>query len=272
MKRTVFVISDGTGITAETLGHTLLTQFEDLEYREVALPFTDTVERASAAIDWINQAAKEEHARPIVFTTLIDPILRELIEQSNALVVDLFKAFMQPLAVELGKGWAHVKGRSHGLVNKDSYETRIEAINFTLSHDDGARTGHYRDADVILIGVSRTGKTPTCLYLAMQFGIRAANYPLTEEDLRRGGMPGWLRPFRARLYGLTINPDRLHRIRTVRYPNSTYASLYQCKKEAAEAEEVFQTEGIPFLNTTLVSIEEIAVHILQKMGLKRRMF
>ncbi len=272
MKRTVFFISDGTGITAETLGHTLLTQFEDLERREITLPFIDTPERALASLDWINRAAREDEVRPIVFTTLTDPHLRELIEGSHALVLDLFRAFTSLLEAELGKSSSHVKGRSHGLVDKASYDIRIEAINFTLNHDDGASTRHYRDADLVLIGVSRTGKTPTCLYLAMQFGLRAANYPLTEEDLGKGAIPRVLQPFRDRLYGLTINPDRLHRIRTTRRPNSTYASLSQCKREVTEAEELFQTEAIPFLNTSSVSIEEIAAHILQEMGLKRRLF
>jgi regulator of PEP synthase PpsR (kinase-PPPase family) len=272
MKRTVFFISDGTGITAETLGHTLLTQFEDLERRELTLPFIDTPERALASLDWIDRAAREDGVRPIVFTTLTDPDLRQLIEASHALVLDLFRAFTGRLEAELGKSSSPIKGRSHGLVDKASYDIRIEAINFTLNHDDGASTRHYRDAEVILIGVSRTGKTPTCLYLAMQFGIRAANYPLTEEDLGKGIMPRMLQPFGDRLYGLTINPDRLHRIRTARRPDSTYASLSQCKREVTEAEEFFRTEGIPFLNTTSISIEEIGAHVLHEMGLKRRLF
>lgn len=272
MKRTVFFISDGTGITAETLGHTLLTQFETLEHREITLPFIDTSERALACLDWIKRAAREDGVQPIVFTTLTDPDLRGLIEGSPALVLDLFKAFMEPLEAELGQSSSHVKGRSHGLVDKASYDIRIEAINFTLNHDDGASTRHYRDAEVILVGVSRTGKTPTSIYLAMQFGIRAANYPLTEEDLGKGTLPRVLQPFRDHLYGLTINPDRLHRIRTMRRPNSAYASLSQCKRELTEAEELFRTEGISYLNTTSVSIEEIAAHILHEMGLKRRLF
>jgi [pyruvate, water dikinase]-phosphate phosphotransferase / [pyruvate, water dikinase] kinase len=272
MKRTVFFISDGTGITAETLGHALLTQFEAIECREITLPFIDTPERAAMALEWIDRTAREDGIRPIVFTTLIDTSLREIIEGSRALVLDLFRVFMRPLEAELGKISSHVKGRSHGLVDKDSYDIRIEAINFTLNHDDGASTQQYRDAEVILIGVSRAGKTPTCLYLAMQFGIRAANYPLTEEDLSKGTLPHVLRPFRSHLYGLTINPDRLHKIRTTRCPNSTYASLSQCKREATEAEEIFCTERIPFLNTTSASIEEIAAHILQETGLKRRLF
>lgn len=272
MTRTVFFVSDGTGITAETLGHSLLTQFEDLAYREITLPFIDGPENALAAVNLINRAAAADGCRPIVYATLTGPNLLDLIDASNALVLDLFGVFIPPLEAELGQRSVHAKGRSHGLVDKVSYDVRIEAINFALNHDDGASTRRYRQADVILTGVSRTGKTPTCLYLAMQFGIHAANFPLTAEDLDHSRMPRLLQPFRDRIYGLTIDPERLHKIRSERRPHSAYASLSQCRQEVQQAEDLFRRDGIAQVNTTAVSIEEIASRVLRDMGLKRRLF
>jgi regulator of PEP synthase PpsR (kinase-PPPase family) len=272
MARTVFFVSDSTGITAETLGHSLLTQFENFEYREVTLPFIDSIEDAQAAARLIDRAAEQSGERPIVYATLADSKLLEVITSSNALVLDVFGVFISPLEGELRRRAAHTKGRTHGLTNKVAYDVRMEAINFALDHDDGASTRRYRQADVVIAAVSRSGKTPTCLYLAMQFGIHAANFPLTEEDLDHKRMPRLLQDVRGRIYGLTIDPERLHKIRTERRPNSHYASLARCREEVIQAEELFEREQIPFLNTTSVSIEEIATRILQDMRLRRRLF
>lgn len=272
MKRTVFFVSDGTGITAETLGHTLLTQFEDIEFAEVTLPFVNSAERAARAVQAINRAAEQDALRPLVFSTLVAPAIQEQVAGSNALVLDLFSVFIQPLEMELERGSTHTTGRSHGVVDRATYNFRIEALNFALRHDDGASTQGYNSADVILIGVSRSGKTPTCLYLAMHFGVRAANYPITADDLDSPALPKVLRPHRKRLYGLTIAPERLQQIRSERRPHSRYASLGQCRREVQEVEAMYRAEGIPFLDTEAVSIEEIASTIMQDTGLKRRLY
>ncbi len=272
MQRTVFYVSDSTGITAETLGHTLLTQFDTIEYRQITLPFVADVDKAEQAVRQINGAAERDGQRPIVFSTLTSSELCEAINRCDALVLDLFSAFIRPLEREFNRGSSHVRGRSHGLVDRASYEIRIEAVDFALSHDDGASTRHYGDADIILIGVSRSGKTPTCIYLGMRFGIRAANYPITEEDLNDGKLPRVLMPYRDRLFGLTIDAERLRQIRNERRPNSRYASIAQCRIEVREVESLFRANNINYLDTSSTSIEEIASRLLQGTGLKRRLY
>ncbi len=272
MRRTVFFVSDSTGITAETLGNALLAQFEDIEYEKVTLPFVSDLGLAQAAVRSINAARDNGAMRPVVFSTISNTGLYEVICRSDALVLDLFSAFLPRLEEEFQVGSSHATGRYHGLVNRNNYEGRIEAIDFALSHDDGASVQHYDMADLILVGVSRSGKTPTSIYLAMQFGIRAANYPLTSEDLERGQLPSFLGPFLKRLFGLTIDPQRLRQIRQNRRPGSRYSSLAQCRTEVGEVENMFRSRGIPFLDTSHSSVEELASRILQETGLRRRSF
>jgi len=270
MKRPVFFISDRTGITAEMLGHTLLTQFEGMEFDRVSCPFVDSPEKAAALVEQINRAAGRGAGHPLLFTTLVDPKLREQVARSDGVLFDLFDTFVGPLEHELRMTPSHAVGRSHGMGVYAAYKTRIDAVNYALTNDDGATTRHYPDADILLIGVSRSGKTPTCLYLALHYGIRAANYPLTEEDLGTNELPGALAPYRSKLFGLTIDPVRLQQIRNERRPNSPYAGAEVCRFEVRAAEALYQREQIPFLDTSTVSIEEIATTILHKANLKRR--
>ena len=177
---------------------------------------------------------------------------------------------LQRLERELGVKSSHTAGKAHANADDAAYLTRIEAVNFALANDDGVTTRHYPEADVVLVGVSRSGKTPTCLYLALQYGISAANYPLTEDDMDRGRLPEALLPFKSKLYGLTIAPQRLQQIRQERRPDSRYASKDQVSYEVQKAENLFMHAGIPYINTTHPSIEEIATTILHQSGLKRR--
>lgn len=268
-KRTVFFISDRTGITAETLGHSLLTQFA-VNFEQVTLPFVDSPERAYHALQQIEEANLANGERSIVFSTVIDDDVRAILRAAKAVVFDFFETFIEPLEHELELPSSHMVGRSHGLVDNTMYDVRIDAMNYALNHDDGATTHLYSQADVILVGVSRTGKTPACIYLALQYGVYAANYPLTEEDLEVGGLPKALEPYRNKLYGLTIRPDRLEQIRNERRPNSRYSSIRQCQYEVARAEALFAKARIPFINTTTMSIEEIATTIMHERKIKRR--
>jgi regulator of PEP synthase PpsR (kinase-PPPase family) len=272
MKRSVFFVSDSTGITAETLGHALLSQFDSIEYRQSTIPFVTDDAKARAAVSEIDAAVGDDGQRPIVFSTLTESALNDVIRSSKALVLDLFSVFIRPLEIEFNRGSTHAKGRFHGLVDRASYEIRIDAIDYALDHDDGGGVRHYQDADLILVGVSRSGKTPTCVYLAMHFGISAANYPMTEEELGAGNLPKPLVPHRQRLFGLTIVPERLRQIRSERRPNSRYASLSQCRKEVKDAEDIFARESIDYIDTSSSSIEEIASTILQQTGLRRRSY
>jgi len=271
LRRSVFLISDRTGITAEAVGRSLLSQFENVDFVLRTLPFVDTPEKAKAAVDQINEVAKRDGLRPLVFSTLIDPRIREVVARSNALLMDPFDAFIGALEKELQTPSTHTVGRSHGMGNYASYKERIDAVNYALSHDDGATTDHYGSADVILVGVSRSGKTPTCLYLALQFGVHAANYPITEEDLDDSTLPKVLQPHRERLFGLTIDPRRLHQIRTERRPNSRYAEIRQCEREIHAVEAMYRRERIPFLDTSHMSVEEIGTTILHRIGRERRL-
>jgi len=272
-KRSIFFISDSTAITAHTLGKSLLAQFENIPFNEFILPFVNNVERARQAVATINKEAKKNSVRPIVFSTLIDQEVRDLIMTSKGAVFNFFDTFIGRLEGELRTESTHAVGRYHEGVS-DNYDVRIDAVNFALNNDDGASTKGFEKADVILVGVSRSGKTPTCLYLGLQFGIYAANYPMTEDDLlgfsQECSLPSVLHPFRRKLYGLTINPDRLQKIRFARRPNRPYSSLTQCVKEITMTENMFNQENIDYINVTSFSVEEIAATLLRSGKFKRR--
>jgi regulator of PEP synthase PpsR (kinase-PPPase family) len=269
-RRTVFFISDGTGITAQMLGHSLLTQFEGVEFNQITLPFVDTVEKAEECLARI--AAERGNGQPIVFSTLVNQEAREVVRRADALFLDFFETFIDPLEAGLGQKSSHTVGRSHSAMDKKEYQQRIEAINFSMAHDDGASHRELSQADVILIGVSRSGKTPTSLYLALQFGVKAANYPLIPEDLERMKLPEALRSEKPKLYGLTIAPERLREIRQERRPDSRYAELDNCRYEVTEAENLMRREGVRCINSTSKSIEEIATTILRELRIQRQVY
>ena len=268
-KRSVFFISDWTGITAETLGLSLLAHFAGLDYRQVRLPFIDNEDKARDALARIAVVQAEDGARAILVLTLVNPQIRRMFESSSALSLDLFGTFIEPLAVELNMSPTQTVGMSHRAASNE-YLRRIEAINYTLSHDDGITPAGMQQADVILVGVSRSGKTPTSLYLAMQFGVCAANCPLIPEDLERMELPSELAGHRHKLFGLTIDPERLHRIRDERRPGSRYSALDNCRQEVRLAETLMRREDIPWLDSTTRSVEEISSMILQRLKLKER--
>jgi regulator of PEP synthase PpsR (kinase-PPPase family) len=270
--RTMFYVSDGTGITAEAIGHCLVTQFQGLSIRQVRAPFIDSPEKAEEVVQQVAQAASQDGARPIVISTLVDQALSDVLGQSEALVLDVFDQFGSRLEQEFGLRRSREMGQAHGLGDLQQYEHRMEATNYALKHDDGADL-NYDMADVILVGVSRSGKTPTCLYLALHYGVMAGNYPLTEEDLGTHQLPARLRPYREKLFALTIDPQRLHQIRQERRPNSRYAELRQCQTEVTDAESMFRMHRLPKANTTHMSVEEIASKVLVSVDLlQRRLF
>ncbi|WP_022956040.1 posphoenolpyruvate synthetase regulatory kinase/phosphorylase PpsR [Perlucidibaca piscinae] len=270
MKRSVFFISDGTGITAETLGHSLLAQFESISFDETTLPYIDTVAKAETVVAEINRTADADGIRPVIIDTIVDKDIRDVIGKANGYMLDVFDTFVGRLQEELCTQAINAVGKSHSIDNNPHYNDRIEAVNFALDNDDGARTRYYDKADIILVGVSRSGKTPTSLYMALQFGVHVANYPLTEDDFDDLRLPASLREHKAKLFGLTIDPERLSAIRNERRANSTYSSLSQCQKEVRAAEAIFNREGVPFIRTTHASIEELSTRIMAAVGIKRR--
>jgi regulator of PEP synthase PpsR (kinase-PPPase family) len=271
MHRTIFYVSDGTGITAETIGHSVLTQFDGVDFESYRIPFVDSEEKARAAALRIKTAYAQNGMRPIVVNTVIDPALSEVLADSGALMLDVFAPFIGPLETELGTKRSPRVGKAHGLTDFAEYEARINATNYALTHDDGIDV-NYADAEVILVGVSRVGKTPTCLYMALHYGVKAANYPLTEEDLERLELPKRLAPYRARLYGLTIDPQRLAQVREARRPGSRYAEIQQCRWELDQADRLFRRENIAVQNTTHTSIEEISSKILSQLDIEKHLF
>jgi len=271
-RRTVFFVSDGTGITAQMLGHSLLTQFEGVDFNQVTLPFVDSAERAEECLARIEAESASGNGQPIVFSTLVNQDVRQVVRRAKALFLDFFETFIDPLEAGLGVKSSHTIGRSHSAMDKKEYQQRIEAINFAMAHDDGASHRELGQADVILIGVSRSGKTPTSLYLALQFGVKAANYPLIPEDFQRMKLPEALRAHKGRLYGLTIASERLHEIRQERRPGSRYADLDNCRYEVEEAENLMRREGIRSINSTSKSIEEIATTILRELRIQRQVY
>jgi [pyruvate, water dikinase]-phosphate phosphotransferase / [pyruvate, water dikinase] kinase len=269
-QRTVFFLSDQTGVTAETLGHSLITQFSAQSFRQVTLPFIDSEDKAREAARTINASHVEGGPRPIVFSTLVQSECRAIVKESDGLHLDIFDVFLDQLADELQEKPSYEPGRAHGMSDIDAYMKRIEATNFALANDDGGISRNYDVADVILIGVSRSGKTPTCLYLALQYGVYAANYPLTDEEFEKGELPDFLLKQKDKLFGLSIEPERLGQIRKERRAMGSYSSAQQVRFEVRETNKLFKRYGIPNVDTTKFSIEEISSRILDSTGVERR--
>lgn len=271
-KRTLFIVSDRTGITAETLAHTLLTQFDLPVDENRVFPFCDSREKLDSVIAEVRQATATDTYPPLVFSSLVDDDQRALLRDVTqpGLLLDYFEIFLPLLKDALHQEVHAAKGLSHGIGNAGVYEHRIDAVNFALGTDDGLQLKSLGQADVVLVGVSRSGKTPISLYLALQYGVWAANYPLTEEDLGTERLPGPLVPVKDKLVGLTIDLARLQAIREQRRPGSDYASAQRCRHELSAAEHMFKVNHLPFLDATSMSIEEIAAAIMQRKGLQRR--
>ncbi len=271
MKRSAFFISDSTGITAETLGRSLLAQFDSFDFDNTVLPFVDTEEKAHQAVGRINDASERDGAPAIIFDTIVNQQVRAIIAASNGVLMDIFSTFLAPLEIALDCKSSFTVGRGHSRSSEILYQQRMNAVNYALENDDGARINHYDQAQLVLVGVSRCGKTPSCLYMAMQHGVYAANYPLTDEDLESGQIPRPLLAFREKLYGLTINPERLAAIRNERRANSRYANIAKCEDEVRQAEALFRRNQIRHIDTTHISVEEIATKILVEKGLREHM-
>jgi len=267
--RTVFYLSDQTGITVELLGQTLLSQFDSIEFITQTLPYISNEKKAREAVDLINRTALQNGLKPVLISTIVQDDIKQILHTSDGLLLDVFELFIAPLENIFEQHSSHRVGKKHSLENKEAYDGRIHAVNFALNTDDGLSSKQYSKADIILLGVSRSGKTPTALYMAMQFGILAANYPITEEDLENFELPSWAFQFKHKLFGLKIDAKRLHEIRTERRANSRYASTAQCENEVRQINRFYQQEDIPTIDTTTRSIEEIATKIIEKTQLKR---
>ncbi len=270
IERSVYMISDGTALTVESLGSSLLTQFESIKFVTQVFPFIDSIEKAEYVCNKISLDYENTNVKPLVFMTLVDPKVSDLIRHTNACVFDFFESFLLQIEEELKVHASDVAGRAHAVSSNEKYNLRIDAVNYALAFDDGMKINGYDKADTILIGVSRCGKTPSCLYMALQFGVFAANYPLTDDILKSCKLPDILRPYKHKLFGLTIDPQRLSNIRQERRPDTQYSSLAQCRREISDVEMMYKMERIPYINSTTFSIEEISTKIMSVAQLKRK--
>jgi hypothetical protein len=261
---TVFTISDGTGVTADAIARSVLIQF-DINFKKIRLPFISTKEKAQQAAERIQRNKEQSQVRPIVFSTLVKPEFQAILHQADALHIDLINPCITRLSAELKTEPKQEIGLSHQRVVSHEYEDRMEAIQFSIAHDDGRSLSNLEMADIILLGVSRSGKTPTSLYLAIQYGLKTANYPLVPEDFDRKRLPKELLEHKSKIFGLSIDPTRLSHIREARFPNSKYATLDNCRYEVRAAEMLMEKEGIVWLSSTNRSIEEISSTIVQKL-------
>ncbi len=250
----VYCVSDHTGVTVEAVAKSVLAQFPRLECSLITLPFVDSADKAQATAARIALSP-----RTLVFSSLTAPALRTPFREAGLALFDVFELIAPAVETALGQAATPSGGHTHGMA--PDYEARMEAVNFALNLDDGLSPERLGQADLILVGVSRVGKTPTALYLALQYGLRAANYPLTPDDLEHDALPVALASHLPRLRGLTLAPERLAAIRQARYPDSRYASLAQCRTELAAAERLFRRHALPVTDTTRMSVEEIAARL-----------
>lgn len=263
--RQVFFVSDHTGVTAEVLGHSLLARFDHLDIETATRPFINNAERATELLAEFGRLSRP----PIVFSTITDPSVRSILSPGADTHLDLFEPFMTQLESSLGQRAESRIGAAHGIRDLGRYQARIDAVEFALTTDDGSNTKRYGSSEVIMVGVSRVGKSPTCLYLAMQYGVRASNFPLAEDDFERSSLPDPLAPYRLKLFGLTIDPRRLHELRTKRSPGTGYASLERCEYEVSRSEQLLRRNNVPFIEVTNVSVEELASQVLLRADLAR---
>jgi hypothetical protein len=250
----VFCVSDHTGVTVEAVAKSILAQFPRLECSLITLPFIDSPDKATSAAARIASTS-----RALIFSSLTDPGLRVPFRNAGLSLFDIFELISPAVGASLGEAAIPSGGRTHGMAH--NYEARMDAVNFSLNLDDGLNPGRLDQADLVLVGVSRVGKTPSALYLALQYGLRVANYPLTPDDLSHTALPGVLLGHLPRLRALTLSPERLAAIRQARYPDSRYASLEQCREELIAAESLYRRHDLPVLDTTRMSVEEIAARL-----------
>lgn len=259
--RRAFILSDHTGLTAEAMARALLVQFPEQRHEIRSHPFLDSLDKVASVA---REIARYPDA--LVFSSLVDAQARQLVrEQCVGRFFDFFDEYTPRLEALLGTKAHPVTGSLHGIADNGHYQERIRALDYSVLHDDGAVTRHYEEADVILLGISRSGKTPTCLYLALRYGLQAANYPLAGEDLQHRELPPAVNPYRDKLIGLTTEPLQLQRIRSQRLNSGRYATMEQCRWEVSQAESLFRRHRLPVIDTTAISIEEIATHIISEI-------
>ncbi|EWT02696.1 PEP synthetase regulatory protein [Intrasporangium oryzae NRRL B-24470] len=257
-----FFLAGGTGISAETLGNMMLQQFPTVRFARRKIPFITTVARAREVVAELD-AAMTDAVTPLVFSTVSDEEIRAELQRTRCAFIDLFGSHLATVEHVLHVNAARHVGALHGVGDLGRYEARMRAVEYAMEHDDGQSMRNLEQAQLILVAPSRCGKTPTSIYLALQHGIKVANYPLVEEDFDSSELPRPVRPYAAKCFGLLSTAARLSQVRGERRPGSRYASLAQCSYELRRAEAMYRSHGIPVVNSSAMSVEEIAAVIMQ---------
>ena len=264
-----FFLAGGTGISAETLGNMILGQFPTVSFATRKIPFIKTVEQARGVLAMLDAAA-DGPVTPLVFSTVADLDVRGVLAETRCAFIDLFGSHLDTVEHVLHVNAAYNVGSVHGIADQRRYEARMKAVEFSMEHDDGQSLRAFDQADLILIAPSRCGKTPTSMYLALQHGLKVANYPLVEEDFESTGLPRPIRPYADRCFGLLSTAARLSQVRGERRPGSRYATLAQCSFELRRAEQMYRAHRIPSVNSANMSVEEIAAVVLQSLERPKR--
>ncbi len=262
----VYYVSGSTAILAEDMGKALLAQFQGIRFREEKIPFIHTPDDARKALAHILQQSGD--SRPLVFCTIMDQQTRDVFDCPEVRFFDIFLNTLELLERALGAKALREPGYSrHFTISR--MDKRVDAIHFSLEHDDGTRPAEYDEAEIILVGVSRSGKTPVSIYLATHMELKAANFPLTADHLDKHELPKEIVRNRKRAVGLTCSPHYLHTIREKRYAGSTYASLANCTRELQLAKQLYMRHNLKTLNVEGRSIEELAVQAMQAIGMTK---
>lgn len=262
----VYFLSGSTGILAEDLGKALLCQFPEISFNEEKIPFIRTEEDAWKAREHILKRSSGRH--PLVFSTIMNPELIGILDAPEIEFFNICDTYLNRLAELLEAEPLRESGFSRHL-DDTTMAKRVSAIQYCIAHDDGSLTRDYDEAEVILLGVSRSGKTPVSVYLATQMGIKTANYPLVCEDLNAYRLPMDIIRNKKRVVGLSTTPEILHHIREKRYKDSSYAKLATCVKELSQAHQIFLNYQIPVIMSDGRSIEETATQVAQTLAVNR---
>jgi regulator of PEP synthase PpsR (kinase-PPPase family) len=262
-KFNIHLVSDSTGETVGSVARAALAQFDDVEPEE----FIWTLVRSTAQLEKVIEGIRENPGA--VMYTLVDNGLRDVLKLECAKrglpCIAVLANVVNELSSYLGEEIHALPGRQHAL--DEDYFSRVDAINYSLTHDDGQGHWELSDADIILVGVSRTSKSPTCMYLAYK-GYKTANVPFVLDCPLPTELEQMTKPL---VIGLTINPERLQQIRKTRLQSlnqehdSNYIDMDYMQREIAESRKLFQKHKWPVIDVTRRSVEETAATILQHL-------
>ncbi len=269
MKRTINIhlVSDSTGETLSSVSRAVLSQFEGVESNDFIWPLVRTKSQMEKVIEAISKDPG------IVMYTIVQEDLMESLKKHcyeiGVPCIPVLANIINEFSNYLGMNISHTIGRQHIL--DAEYFSRVQAISFTMTHDDGQSSWDLYDADIVIIGVSRTSKSPTSVYLSCR-GYKTANIPFVAIDTIPTTIYDLKKPL---IVGLTINPEKLVQIRQTRLSslgqetNTDYIDIESIKNEINESRKLFARLNCPIIDVTKRSVEETAAKIIQLLQEKR---